>query len=37
MQKIALDAEERQTRLKLDREQKRLDFTNDLKRKALEI
>ena len=37
MQKIALDAEEHQSRLKSQREQKRGDFLNRLKRKALDL
>ena len=37
MQRIALDAEEKQSNLKIEREQKRSDFTNTLKKKALEM
>lgn len=37
MQKIALDAEERQQNLQLERDQKRADFKAQLKRKAIEV
>ena len=37
MQKIALDAEERQQSLQNERDQKRNEFQNKLKRKAIEI